>query len=283
MEEIEFSGPPLTSRYVDVLPEGTRSPKGGFAIEIKSPKDLLSYAGNLKLINEKRKEFRCTFGFLRQTRLDGQPSAFSLDSFGCPGARFYLGFTPTLPKFNHHFTSTGFPVVYKGERLSPSAGSSERHARLLEGTIPKGRYLLFERFDQLSDSVSPDVVTFFANPEIITALVALVRFVTDEPDSVSSPFTAGCASIFTIPYSFAEHDEKKGVLGIFDPGARSYLYPGELTLSLPFSLFEEMLRSWKKSFIGITGKEKYLMKNAVPGWPDQKKRAEKLERGRKGD
>ncbi|MBN1413079.1 MAG: DUF169 domain-containing protein [Spirochaetales bacterium] len=276
MQALGSDEPPLTARYSDTLPPDYASPKGGFYIEIKSAKDMLYYAGNLKLLDEKRKEFKCVFHYISETRKKGIPSVFDFDHFGCPGARFYLGFIPSLPKFNSHFTTTGFPLLYRGERLAASPASAERHAQLLEGIKPKGRYLLFERFDKLPPEATPEVITFFSNPEIISGLTALARYVTDDMDAVRAPFTSGCASIFTVPFSNGEQGIRKAVLGIFDPASRPFLNPGEMTLSLHFPLFLEMLKCYKKSFMGDTGRKRYLIKNVVPGWPVVRSRAKKL-------
>jgi hypothetical protein len=75
---------------------------------------------------------------------------------------------------------------------------------------------------------------------------------------------------------FLREGSEKAVLGIFDPDARPYLSLGELTLSIPFSLFKKMLFSYKKSFMYTDKIKSGLIKKAIPGWPEVRKRAEQI-------
>jgi uncharacterized protein (DUF169 family) len=276
MAALGFCDPPLVSYYTDELPAEYQSPRGGLWIEMDSLKDVVGQIGKLPELNNKRKEFKCMFQFIRDTRTTGTPTVFDRQNFGCPGARFYLGFVQKLPRFNHYFISTGFPGIYRGERLAPSADSAEIHAKLLEGSKAKAKYLVFQRIDKLPPTVTPDLVIFFANPEIISALAALVRYVTDDMDAVTSPFTSGCGSIFCLPYRYSEQGTNKAALGIFDPAARSYLPIGEMTLSLPFKLFVRLLDTYRESFLNPTPPTGYLIKNVIPGWRETKIRAGRL-------
>ncbi|MBN1983881.1 MAG: DUF169 domain-containing protein [Chitinivibrionales bacterium] len=277
MQTLQWCDSPLAAYYTDTKPLKSIGPAGGFYLGIEKPSDALSMIGKAASIQKyKREKFRCMFQFLMKTRVTGIPSVFDKENFGCPGCRFYLGFIPRLPAFNNYFTSTGFPGFYRGERYASCPQSSQRHARMLEGIVPTGRYLVFEKFETLPDSVEPDVVIFFANPEIICALVGLVRFVTDEPEGVVSPFGSGCASIFTWPIKYRMDGKQKAVLGPFDNSSRPYLPLAEMSLGIPYRLFCEMLGSYRKSFLCADTMKPGLIKTAIPGWPAVRKRAKRI-------
>jgi hypothetical protein len=279
MAALQFCDPPLVAYYSNEKPAVHTGPRGGFSIDIGSIGDIFSLLGNTRrLMREKSDNFRCLFQFIARTRKNKTPSVFDHDNFGCPGCRFYLGFIDELPKFNHHFISTGFPGLYRGERFAPTPQSAKRHADMLKGIEPSGKYVIFESIENMTFDIDPEVVIFFSNVEMISALVALVRFVTDQPDAVQSPFTSGCGSIFSMPLKFGREGLDKGVLGVFDPAARPYMALGDMTLSVPYGLFKKMLASYKKSFINAEKMKSGLIKEAVPGWPNVRKRADKARR-----
>jgi hypothetical protein len=268
---------PIVAYYTDRKPDVSIGPKGGFFIDIKKPSDIFSFikrAGKLDI--EKKRDFKCMFGFLAQTRARGIPSVFDADNFGCPGLRFYLGFIPELPSFNHFFTSNGFPGIYNGERFFPTHASSRKRAKELSITGQKGKYVVFEGIEHMSADTKPEVVIFFENPETIAGLAGLVSFVTDEPDAVCSPFASGCGSIFSWPMIFARNGERKAVLGVFDPAARPWMRLGEMTMSIPYALYEQMLESYRKSFMYTDKIKSGIIKDAIPSWPQVRKRAQKI-------
>jgi hypothetical protein len=279
MGVLQYCDRPLAAYYSDKKPAKYIGPQGGFFIALKKPGEVLKLAGQaVRLLREKKEQFRCMFSFLAGTRKNNIPAVFDYENFGCPGCRYYLGFIDELPFFNHYFIAGGFPGLYRGERFAPTPRSSQKHAELLKGIQAGGRYLIVEPLEKMSFPVEPELVIFFANAELISALAALVRFVTDEADAVRSPFASGCASIFSWPLKYGRRGEEKAVLGVFDPAARPYLPLGDMTLSMPYTLFEKMLVRYKKSFIYADKITSGLIKQALPGWPDVRKRAGRIKR-----
>jgi uncharacterized protein (DUF169 family) len=277
MASLGSDGAPLVAYYSDQRPVEYIGPRGRFFIDIKKPGDIFSFLGKARnLDNERKASFRCLFGFLARTRTKNIPSVFDADNFGCPGCRFYLGFIDEIPGFNHFFISTGFPGVYNGERFAPTPASSRRHANQLKGIRQKGKYVVFESIERMSFDVEPEVVIFFCNAETLSGLVGLVRFATDEPDSVQSPYSSGCGSIFSWPLKYSMEGSLKAVLGIFDPAARPYLPLGEMTLRIPFPLFMRILATFKKSFIYADKIKSGLIKSAIPSWPNVRQRAKRI-------
>jgi len=279
MEVLRHCDPPLAAYYSDIKPEQCVGPQGGFMVELKKPADILTMATQAKrLLQAKKERFRCMFSFLARTRKEQLPAVFDYENYGCPGCRFYLGFADELPLFNHYFIANGFPGLYRGERFAPSPRSSQRHAGMLRGIKAGGRYMIFAPLDNLPSAVDPELVIFMADAELISALSALVRFVTDEAATVVSPFASGCASIVSWPLMYARRGVEKAVLGVFDPAARPYLPLGYMTLSMPFPLFAKILEGYKKSFIYADKLRGGLIRRALPGWPEVRKRAGRMRR-----
>jgi hypothetical protein len=279
METLQHCDPPLAAYYSNVKPEEFVGPRGGFMIELKKPADILTLAAQAKrLLQVKKERFRCMFSFLARTRKERLPAVFDYENFGCPGCRFYLGFADELPLFNHYFIANGFPGLYRGERFAPSPRSSQRHAGMLKGIRAGGGNMIFEPLDNLPSALEPELVIFLADAEMICALAALVRFVTDEADAVVSPFGSGCASIVSWPLMYARRKAEKAVLGVFDPAARPYLPLGYMTLSMSYALFVKMLERYKKSFIYADKLKGGIIRQALPGWPEVRKRAGRMRR-----
>jgi len=126
----------------------------------------------------------------------GTPLRFSIDSIGCPGGRRYTGFSETISENFEYFLSCGIPGVLEGERYKKSPELvRELLKRLPEFKAPK-KFIVFKRWDQLDESDEPEVVIFFAKPDVLAGLFTLANF--DEvEEGVIAPFCSGCS------YSYA--------------------------------------------------------------------------------
>jgi hypothetical protein len=271
--------PPLAAYYTDTAPENRIGPCGGFHIPMDRAGDYITAALNYsKIMKTKDDSLRCMFQFIMETRRTGVPSVFNAENFGCPGFWFYSGYLDKLPEVNHYFVSRGIPALMPGERLIPSRRSSKKSSARLEGRTPKGTHLVFERIDRINSEPEIEVVVFFANPEIITGLAGLVRFAVDNDEAVRSIYGSGCASIFAWPMQLARQGREEAVLGVFDPAARPWLKIGEMTLAMPFGLFEKICASCKSSFMGRhhSGKSD-RKKDTLFGWEDVLRRAVEYE------
>jgi hypothetical protein len=120
-------------------------------------------------------------------------------------------------------------------------------------TIPgAGRNIVFKRWDKMDENDIPDVVIFFATPDVLSGLFTLANFDQPEPNGTFTPFTAGCGSIVYYPYLESKSDRQRAVIGMFDPSARPCVPANVLTFSVPYSRFEKMVSYMEESFL-ITG------------------------------
>jgi uncharacterized protein (DUF169 family) len=194
---------------------------------------------------------RCLIGDLARVRA-GQPLCFDGSNIGCSGGKRYLGFEPRLrPKFEY-FLSCGIPGEMEGERYKQSPELVNEQLKQQPPFKAPGRYIVFERWDGLSEEDDPQVVVFFAPPDVLAGLFTLANFDEADPNAVTAPFGAGCSSIVYHPYHELQAQRPRAVLGMFDVSARPYVPANTLTFAVPWPKFARMVDNMETSFL-ITG------------------------------
>lgn len=191
---------------------------------------------------------RCIFADLSRVR-GGRSLCFNAESVGCFGGKRYTGFSDAAMPDLECFLSYGIPGKLEGERYkkTPELVKTwmERSGRLQA----PARFLVFKRWDKLEQDDEPDVVIFFARPDVLSGLFTLANFDVGEPDGVWAPFGAGCASTIQYPYLEKESDTPRAVLGLFDVSARPFVSGDTLTFSVPMNRFERMVTHMEESFL----------------------------------
>jgi len=192
------------------------------------------------------KRAHCLIADLNKVR-NGTPLRFSIKSIGCPGGRRYAGFSQTMSESFEYFLSCGIPGKM-GERYKKSP---ELVRKLLQEspafTAPK-QYLVIKRIDQITVSETPDLIIFFATPNILSGLFTLANFDMLE-DGVIAPFGSGCSSIIMHPYLEGKKPHPRCVFGMFDPSARPYVASDTLTFAIPINRFTQMVENIPESFL----------------------------------
>jgi len=181
---------------------------------------------------------------------------FSLDydaeSIGCAGGKIYTGFEKTRRPEFRYFISTGKEGVVEGERYKRTPELVDAWIRTVNCIPSEGKVIAFRRWDKLSVSDKPEVVIFFARPEVVSGLFTLANFDRPDPDGVICPFGAGCSSIIHYPWLEQQKDDPKVVLGMFDPSARPCVGLDVMTVAFPMKKFEKVINNMEESFL-ITG------------------------------
>lgn len=191
---------------------------------------------------------RCIIGTLQSVR-KGHSLCFSIDSIGCPGGRRYLGFTKEIMPDFEYFLSCGIAGKREGERYKKSPELVKEFLTLLPAFKAPGEFIVFKRWDMLAESDNPDVVIFFAKPDVLSGLFTLANFDEAEPNAVCAPFGSGCSTIVQYPYSEKESNRPRGVIGMFDISARPYVPQNILTFSVPINKFMRMFENMEESFL----------------------------------
>lgn len=113
----------------------------------------------------------------------------------------------------------------------------------------QGKYLIFKRWDTLTEADDPKVVSFFCTPDTISGLHTLANFDTIGTHGVISPFGSGCDSIIGFAMKELESDKPKAVIGLFDPPARACVKPNLIGFSIPWPKFVTMLENMDDCFL----------------------------------
>jgi uncharacterized protein (DUF169 family) len=192
----------------------------------------------------------CMIGLLQNARKKGKIVYFDKSHFGCPGGAYYMGFFETPRPNIEYFLSCGIPGEMEGERyIKTPERAREYFARMIPRRAP-ANYCVFKPIDQFQSGIMPEVVVFFAPPDILSGLFTLTNYALERTDAVFAPFGSGCGAILTHPLKEAIREQPRAILGMFDVSARPTVERDALTLAMPYSLFLKLLGNVPGSFLG---------------------------------
>jgi uncharacterized protein (DUF169 family) len=182
----------------------------------------------------------------------GRTLSFDTKSIACFGGKRYLGFSQNLMPNFEYFLSCGIPGKLEGERYKKSPELVKELLEIVPTFTAPAQYIIFKRWDALDETDQPQVVIFFAPPDVLSGLFTLANY--DEPtnEAVFCPMGAGCGTIIQYPLHECQSDHPRAVLGMFDVSARPGVNPNQLTFSVPMKKFERMVENMDESFL-ITG------------------------------
>ena len=204
---------------------------------------------------------RCVIGALAEVR-NGRSFSFNAHSIGCPGGKRYLGFAEGLMPGFEYFLSCGIPGRVEGERYKKSPELVKEIMKNWPALRAPKSFIVFKRWDKLSQEDEPEVVIFFAQPDVLAGLFTLVNFDESKPEGVITPMGSGCSSIVSYPYLEKDSPHPRAVIGIFDPSARPYVPNDTLSFAVPMKRFVTMIGNMEESFL-ITNTWKSLQKRIV--------------------
>ncbi len=191
---------------------------------------------------------RCIFADLCKVRT-GKSLYFDAGSIGCLGGKKYLGFSTEVMENFEYFLSCGIPGKLEGERYKKTPELVKEMMEIVPKSEAPAKLIVFKRWDMLEEPDEPDVVIFFAGPDVLSGLFTLANFDRCEPNGVFAPFSAGCGSIIQYPYLEKDSDRPRGVLGMFDVSARPFIPENILSFSVPMNRFVEMVENMEESFL----------------------------------
>lgn len=199
--------------------------------------------------NEKNaKGHQCFLSNLSRV-LDGEDIRFSKKSFRCPGALAYTGFQELrMPNFEY-FLSCGIEGKMPGERYKRTPELAMAYKNSLPEFKASGEYLVFKRWDKLIEEDKPEVVVFFAKPDVLSGLFTLSNFEDGGLTNVVSPFVSGCGSMIMFPSSERLGRDEKTYLGMFDVSARPSVPAGTLSFAMSIERFTNIIQCMEESFV----------------------------------
>jgi uncharacterized protein (DUF169 family) len=196
---------------------------------------------------EKSRGWNCIVCELAKVR-SGRSLVFNAERVKCGGARRYLGYTDKMRPGFENFLSCGNGKT-EGERYLRTPELVKEYMKSQRMLPISGMNLVFKRWDKLQESDEPDVVIFYAKPDVLSGLFTLANFDQAEPNGTYTPFGSGCASIIHYPYLETITERQRAVIGMFDPSARKCIPENEITFAIPMKRFEKMIGYMEESFL----------------------------------
>lgn len=193
--------------------------------------------------------FSCVMGHVWRARKKQSVAYFSAEQFGCAGGAFWLGFNKPQAETIINYVSTGIPNWTEGERYCDSPDALRRIFDDIDPRPAPQKYCVIKPLSKLSNDEVPELVVFFTRPESLSGLHQLAAFVTNDPEVVVSPWGAGCGSIVVWPLHYLAKGQNKAVIGGWDPSVRKFFKTDELSFTVPFQMFKDMLHRYDESFL----------------------------------
>jgi hypothetical protein len=191
---------------------------------------------------------RCMICDLAKVR-NGKSLCFDEDSIGCAGGKRYSGFSQDLRPDFEYFLSYGIEGELEGERYVKTPDMVGERLKQQPPFKAPSKYIVFKRWDALDESDEPLVAIFFAPADVLSGLFTLANYDDMRPDTVITPFGAGCSSIIHWPLHEAKTDNPRGVLGMFDVSARPCVPADTLTFAVPMAKLQRMMKNMDESFL----------------------------------
>jgi hypothetical protein len=226
-----------------------KEPKQGFSPKyLEEPSRKKEEENNINW-QEVFGNFSCSIGHIWRARKKKTAAWFSKNHYGCPGAYFWLGFGKPQTKTIINYVSSGIPGFMEGEFYCESPEELEKIFNDIDPVPALGKYLVFKPISLFEPNETPILVSFFMRPESLCGIHQLATFATNDPEIVISPWSAACGSLCTWPLKYLNEGRKKAVIGGWDPSARKFFKTDELSFTVSFVFFMEMLDKFENSFL----------------------------------
>ena len=196
---------------------------------------------------EKPEGWNCVIRELVKVR-NGKSLAFNIDSLTCGGSKRYMNFTDKMRPGFEYFLSCGNENMH-GEKYIKTPEMVKEILENQPKIIYDNKKIVFKRWDNISETDDPEVVIFFAKPDVLSGLFTLANFDQTDPNGSITPFGAGCASVVYFPYLESKSEKQRAVIGMFDITARPFVPANVITFAIPFKRFEKMVGYMEESFL----------------------------------
>ena len=224
----------------------------------------------------------CVVSLFASASTKERTSAFDRQTYGCYGGGTGLGFGMCYESFPGgvdgfcRFLADGNEKTEEGRKIGEqlAAGAGRRMAddflhgeRYLKDPDSTRRFLnvlptqdipaqcVVVKPLSLADPEVDDIksVTFFVNPDQLSALVILANYADAGEDNVIIPWGAGCQAIGVMSYRELTREHPRAVVGLTDISARKTvrgsLGRDAMSFTAPWPVFEKMEANVEGSFL----------------------------------
>ena len=224
----------------------------------------------------------CVVNLIAAVATKGNVAAFDRHTYGCWGGGVGLGFGNQYESFPGgidgfcRFLSNGNELDAGGKRLGEQMAQGPG-ARMSEDFLHGERYLVnsectarflqalpmrdlgekfvvvkpLEKVDAIAEEIKS--VTFFVEPDALSALVILANYTRPELENVAVPWGAGCQVMGIFAYRELERREPRALVGMTDISARKntrhLLGENMMSFTAPWPVFLAMERHVDGSFL----------------------------------
>ncbi len=224
----------------------------------------------------------CVMSVFAAAAAKGRVGAFGRQTYGCWGGGAGLGFGRCYQTFpggedcfcgfladGNERTEKGRKVgemvaswrnrqmtddFLLGERYLKDAATTEAWLNVFPFRDIPAKYVVGKPIEQV-DPARDDVksVTFFVDPDRLSALVILANYATPQKENVTIPWGAGCQSIGAFAYRELENGHPRAVVGLTDISARNTVRPvlgnNVMSFTAPWPVFLRMEENVEGSFL----------------------------------
>jgi hypothetical protein len=146
----------------------------------------------------------------------------------------------------------------EGERYIKTPELAREYFGKMKPRQATATYCVFKPIEKFQNKEKPEVVVFFAPPDILSGLFTLTNYALERTDGVQTPFGSGCSAILTHPLREAGKEMPHAILGMFDVSARPMVENEILTLAMPYPIFLKLLENVQGSFLETQSWKKVL-------------------------
>ena len=182
----------------------------------------------------------CFFKGLQAAR-DGQPVSLSADVIGCGGGKLYTGFSDIPERV------PGFVSLKEKYKKTPEMVVD--YINGLGMNRAEKPYLNFIRIDKAESFEGIEGIFFYATPDMLSGLCGWAFFDINEPDAVVSRFGSGCSTVVSMTVVENARQGHRCFIGLLDPSVRPWVGKDELSFTIPFSRFTQMMETMKDCFL----------------------------------
>lgn len=194
-------------------------------------------------LSERKHSSTCFIAELASVR-KGKNHCVNKQSLGCGGARRYLGYSDKLKPDFEYFLSCGNEQT-EGERYVKTPEEVLQWLNNQQFINIHNRTAYFKRWDKVEANENPELLIFFATPDVLSGLFTLFNYCNFRKGNIETSFASGCSSIITKPYLNTD----KAFIGMFDPTARKCVAENILTFSFHFKKISAMNEAMENSFL----------------------------------
>jgi uncharacterized protein (DUF169 family) len=214
----------------------------------------------------------CVIDMLTAVARGKTVAVFDRNTTGCRGAIAGLCFGSAFDRFPggfEYFLSSGRGPGYpegEGYKKSPDLVKGFLGSLPLQD-IPY-TYVVFKPLSIVdTERETPQLVTFYCNPDQLTAMVVLANYARPTNDNVIIPMAAGCQSVCLIPYQESLKEEPRAVVGLVDVSARPAVPPDILTVTVPYQMLMALEADVPGSFFERKAWQKVQSRLPEPNGP----------------